>query len=59
MLLYLNDDYEGGELCFPRQGITIRPEKGMVVMFPSNFQYPHQAFEVRKGVKYVVVSWFS
>lgn len=57
LLVYLNDDYEGGELWFPRQQVTIKPQAGDVVLFPSNFCYPHEAREVRSGRKYAVVTW--
>lgn len=57
ILLYLNDDYEGGELYFPRQDIKIKPEAGSMIVFPSLGTHPHEALEVTKGTKYVVVTW--
>jgi hypothetical protein len=41
ILLYLNDDFEGGELILPIQNITIKPSKGSFVFLPSSFMYPH------------------
>ena len=32
-LLYLNDDYEGGETGFPKRNIKIKPEKGKAALF--------------------------
>lgn len=58
VLVYLNDDYEGGEIQFPRQNITYKPRRGSVLMFPSNFVYPHTSTPVTKGSKYVAVTWF-
>lgn len=40
-LLYLNDDYDSGELIFPLQGKVIKPKKGMLVIFPTSFMFPH------------------
>lgn len=57
-LLYLNDDYAGGELWFPRQQRKIKPKAGDVVLFPSHFTHPHAGLDVTQGVKYAVVSWF-
>jgi predicted 2-oxoglutarate/Fe(II)-dependent dioxygenase YbiX len=57
-LLYLNDDFEGGELHFSRQGLTYNPEAGSLVLFPSNFCFPHASLPVHKGNKYAVVTWF-
>jgi len=56
-IVYLNDDYTGGELEFVNFGITIKPEKGLLVIFPSNFPYTHIAHPVKTGTKYALVTW--
>lgn len=56
-LLYLNDDYEGGELEFPHFDVKIKPQAGMLILFPSNFAYFHIAHPVTKGTKYGLVTW--
>lgn len=53
---YPNDDYEGGELYFRLQNLTIKPEAGDLFVFPSNFMYPHQAMPVHSGTKYSIVT---
>jgi predicted 2-oxoglutarate/Fe(II)-dependent dioxygenase YbiX len=53
VVLYLNDDYEGGEINFPNQDITIKPEAGSIVIFPSVEPYYHQSLPVISGVKYM------
>lgn len=40
-LLYLNDNYDGGELYFPKYDLLIKPEAGMLVSFPGNFYNRH------------------
>ena len=32
-LLYLNDDFEGGETGFPKRNIKVKPEKGKAALF--------------------------
>jgi predicted 2-oxoglutarate/Fe(II)-dependent dioxygenase YbiX len=54
----LNDDYEGGEWGFFDREIVMRAPKGSVLMFPSNFMYPHEIMPVTKGERYVVITWF-
>lgn len=54
----LNDDYEGGEWGFFDNQIKIKPKKGSVVMFPSNFMYPHEINTVTKGTRYSIITWF-
>jgi predicted 2-oxoglutarate/Fe(II)-dependent dioxygenase YbiX len=52
----LNDDYEGGELTmFGDQQINL--PAGAVVVFPSNFMYPHEVKPVKSGVRFSYVSW--
>ncbi len=55
VLLYLNDDYEGGEFYVADK--KFEPKKGSAIIFPSNFMYPHEAKEVTKGMRWSVVTW--
>ena len=54
-LLYLNDDYEGGD--FYVAGERFNPKKGSSIVFPSNFMFPHEAKVVTKGTRWSVVTW--
>jgi hypothetical protein len=54
-VVYLNDEYEGGEIEFIRQNLKIKPEAGDIILFPSNFVYEHASCEVFSGTKYSVV----
>jgi predicted 2-oxoglutarate/Fe(II)-dependent dioxygenase YbiX len=58
-ICYLNDDYEGGELEFPNFNVKIKPEKGMLLLFPSNYAYTHVAHPVTSGTKYALVTWLD
>ena len=52
-LLYLNDDYEGGEIefisIFKDELITYKPKAGDLIVMPSGFPYLHSAKSVTKG----------
>ena len=52
----LNDDYEGGELIM-FEDKKIDTKKGDLLIFPSNFLYPHKIAPVTKGVRYSYTSW--
>jgi hypothetical protein len=52
----LNDDYEGGELVF-WESEKIELKAGSIMIFPSNFMYPHRVDTVTKGTRYSYVSW--
>lgn len=58
-ILYLNNDYEGGEIEFVNFGIKIKPEPGMLILFPSNYAYRHIAHPVTSGTKYAIVTWLK
>jgi hypothetical protein len=55
IVAYLNDDYEGGEIWFPRFDVTIKPEPGDIVVFPSTYIYEHASKDMISGTKYSVV----
>ena len=57
VLLYLNEEYEGGELEFNNYKYKFKPKTGMLVGFPSGHQYLHAAHPTTSGIRYVIVSW--
>jgi len=59
MSFYINDNYEGGEIEFPRFGLQIKPEPNQLVMFPSNYVYNHLVYPVTSGTRYAIVGWFE
>lgn len=58
-ICYLNSDYSGGEIEFPNFNIKIKPEPGMLILFPSNYAYAHIAHPVTDGTKYAIVTWLK
>lgn len=55
ILLYLNDDYEGGELCFEEMGgskVIIKPGAGTIVVMDQDLW--HKANKLITGVKYLL-----
>lgn len=56
-ILYLNDNYEGGELEFVNYNVKIKPSYGSMYLFPSNWAYRHIAHPVTSGTKYAIVTW--
>ena len=51
----LNEDYEGAD--FYCRGKEIPLKTGDILLFPSNFIYPHEVKEATKGTRYSFVSW--
>lgn len=58
-VLFLNDDFEGGEFVFPDLRVTIRPEPGLLVCFPSSQYYLHKVEPVTSGTRFTMVNWMT
>lgn len=58
-VLYLNDNYEGGELYFPYFDFKLKPEFGDIVFFPSTYLFAHASLPVTDGIKYSAVTMFD
>jgi len=64
-LMYLNDDYEGGQTKFPKINFTVQPKKNSAVFFHNlddsklyfNEYSLHGGLPVKKGTKYVANIW--
>ena len=64
-LIYLNENFSGGETLFPKLNISIKAELGMMLSFENcinntDFLNPftiHQSSPIKQGKKYVLVSW--
>lgn len=56
--LYLNDEFEGGELTFPEIGLEFKPEIGDAVFFPG-FLLKHGVNEVKSGIRISFLNHFS
>jgi hypothetical protein len=54
-LIYLNNDYDGGEIWFPQyNGFSIKPEPGMLVTFKGDEKTLHGVKMVTSGTRYTV-----
>lgn len=63
-LVYLNDDYDGGETRFVRTGLTVKGGAGDVILFRNegmdggpNPLSEHAGLPVTRGVKYLATRW--
>lgn len=57
-ILYLNEEYDGGELYFVQHGIEIAPKTGTVVVFDPNSEYLHGVKMIKSGLRYTLLtSW--
>lgn len=58
-LLYLNEDYEGGELDFRDHDICIKPVAGQLITFPGGFNNIHQVLPVKNGTRHTIGAFWD
>lgn len=59
-MIYMNDDFEGGELYFPyHNDFEIRPKPGMLVIFSGNIFNPHGIRPITSGTRYVHTTFWT
>ena len=56
-MVYLNDDYEGGETEFNHLSKRVKPKKGTLLMWPTGFTHSHRGGMVVSGKKYILTGW--
>ncbi len=59
IVMHLNDDYEGGEIVFTKQNITLKPGKGSILIFPNKKDLEFKFNKISNGNKYVVLHGWS
>ena len=55
LVFYLNDDYEGGEICYPSLNYSIKPKKNSVLIHYAGLE--HGVNNVISGTRYVLTSF--
>ena len=50
-IIYLNDDYEGGELYFTALDVAVKPRRGMLIGLTAGFHHEHAVLRVEQGTR--------
>ena len=58
-LLYLNNNYFGGEIYFPEYDVSIKPDAGDLVCFPDTPDFVHGVKPISHGTRYTIPRWFT
>jgi 2OG-Fe(II) oxygenase superfamily len=59
MVIYLNSVEEGGETCFHRQSLQVKPVAGAALFFPTFWTHMHCGEIPRSEDKYIISSFVS
>lgn len=57
-MIYLNDDFEGGETEYLYYKRREQPEKGKLLIWPAGYTHVHRGGMVLSGNKYVITGWY-
>lgn len=58
VVIYLSDDYTGGELSFVNLNIKIKPDAGSLMIFKTGEKYLHEVKTVNEGkIRYCLPAW--
>lgn len=58
-MTYLNDVTDGGETEFYYQQLKIKPEKGLTLIWGSDWTFTHRGIPSPSQEKYIVTGWFN
>jgi hypothetical protein len=59
-IVYINDDYNDGELFFKNLDISLKPKPKTLLIFPGNEKYEHGVKTVSDGpIRYVIVGFIK
>ena len=58
-IIYLNDDYLGGETFYPNQNLEITPKSGKMVIHPADLIFIHGVKEIMRGERYTMPSFWT
>lgn len=58
-LIYINSDYDGGEIYFPELGIEIKPSIGDLLCFPDTPDFVHGVKPILNGIRYTSPRWIT
>jgi hypothetical protein len=56
-VIYLNDDFDGGDIYFPEEGELYKPLAGSFILFEGSRSHGVKA--VTRGIRYTSPGWFT
>jgi hypothetical protein len=52
IVYYANDNFDGGEIFYPKFNIEYKPKAGDLIIHPATMEYMHGVRDVSSGVRY-------
>ena len=58
-MTYLNDVTDGGETEWFYQNLKIKPQKGLTVIWPTDWTHTHRGIPSPTQEKYIITGWYN
>lgn len=58
-ILYLNDNYTGGQIYFPQHDVDITPGAGSLLVFEGSHEYIHGVREITSGDRFTILAFWD
>ena len=58
-MTYLNDVNESGETYFSHYDVSIKPQKGLTLIWPADWTHAHKGHVINYGSKYIITGWMN
>lgn len=58
-MTYLNDVEEGGSTRFSHYDLSIKPQKGLTLIWPAEWTHAHSGEVLGSGLKYIATGWIT
>lgn len=58
-IIYLNDDYIGGQTYYPQHNVGITPKSGMLAVHPGDINHYHGVTKVENSMRYTIASFWT
>lgn len=59
VVIYVNDNYEGGELVYTNIGLSLKPKAGMMLVHPASEYFSHKVNTVSGNDRYVITTFIN
>ena len=58
-MTYLNDVDEGGSTHFKHYDLSVKPQKGLTLIWPAEWTHAHKGNILKSGEKYIITGWLN
>lgn len=59
VIIYLNDDYDGGKTYYPQYDFYVTPKQGQIAVHPGDSNHLHGVTKIDGNIRYTIASFWS